>query len=737
MVSESKDQNNKKVLHSFDDVREKFYVYITDPISRKNIEDAYAFAEEAHKDQKRKSGEPYIHHLIEVCYILAELQCGPATLCTGLLHDVVEDTNVSLDEIEKRFGSDVRYLVDSLTKIQRMKLSHKQEEEFVAEDHRKIFLGMAKDVRVIVVKLADRLHNMRTLDSLAPHRKIALARETNEVFVPIAHRLGINTIKSELEDLSLKYLEPEKYSALVDQVNSKIKNGMKSLESFSKRVADMLFEHNIPFTMSSRVKSLSSIYKKIYEKNHKFEEIFDILAIRIIVQSELQCYEVLGIIHAAFTPIPGRFKDYIAMPKPNMYQSLHTCILFGDGNTFEVQIRTKEMDETAESGIAAHWRYKEGTNYNPKKEQQEIEERLHWLKDLVQVSSDEESSDAKEYLSTLSHDIFEANIYVFTPKGNVISLPSGSTPLDFAYKIHTGVAEQAVGAIVNKTMVPLNTVLKTGDIVEIKTSKTSAGPNEGWLKIVSTNFAKNHIRKFLQKKNANFVREEKIQKGKAAAYEAFKVYDISEEEMLKLLGSDNVLNEFDVDNVEELLVRITNKNPTPGAIISFLNLRKKQEEIKLEKAERYANDDCPVYVPGAGKIAINLGSCCTPIPGDEIIGYITKGKGITVHRKNCPNIVNETKRLIEVKWKDNHSDVTSPVDLKIECQDRPNLVVDLMSNFSSKKVPVTSLNAVYHKQTNQTTIMVTIYVKDSDDLQEIINNLLNVKSVYEITRVIH
>ena len=721
-------------LHTFDEVKEKFYVYITNPASRKLVEDAYKFVEKKHEGQYRRSGEAYIHHLIEVCYILADLNCGPTTLAAGLLHDVVEDTDTSLDDL-KIFGDDVCSIVDSLTKIQRLKLSHRTEEEFVAEDHRKIFLGMAKDVRVIVIKLADRLHNMRTLDALPKERQLALAKETHEVFAPIAHRLGIDTIRSELEDLSLKYLEPDKYKVVTDLVNKRLKYGQKSLDSFSKRVADILFEKKIPFVMESRVKSIYSIYRKIYIKGHKPEEIYDWLAIRIITNTELQCYEILGIIHATYTPIPGRFKDYIAMPKTNMYQSLHKCILSGDGNTFEVQIRTKEMDEVAESGIAAHWRYKEGTNYNPRQEQKEIEEKLHWLRDLVNIS-EEDSSDAKDYMKSLSHDIFEANVYCFTPMGKVIELPTGATPLDFAYKIHTGVAEKAVGAIVNNSMVPLNTVLKTGDIVEIKTSKTSLGPNEDWLKIATTSFAKSHIRKFLAKKNANFVRDDKIAKGKAACVEAFRVFDIGEGEMESLINTDKVLENFNVPNIEELYIMVTNKNPTPGAIIDFLNLRKK-EAVKLNKAENLVNDGCPVYVHGASKIAINLAPCCTPIPGDEIVGYITKGKGITVHRKECPNIANENKRLIEVFWKPNLEKGNYQVDIKVTCHDRPNLLMDIATVFSQRNIPITSIDGHLHQSTMETVISATIYVNGANQLVDVFNALKNVKGVFDINRVIH
>ncbi len=722
-------------LHTFDEVKENYFVYITNPKSRELIEKAYEFALQKHQGQFRRSGEPYIHHLIEVCYILTMLNCGPTTLIAGLLHDVVEDTNTSLSEIKEQFGDDVCSIVDSLTKIQRLKLSHRDEDEFVAEDHRKIFLGMAKDVRVIVIKLADRLHNMRTLSSLPENRQIALSKETLEVFVPIAHRLGINTIKSELEDLSLKYLRPVQYQEIVDFVNKKIKYGQKSLDNFSKRIADILFKEKIPFSMESRVKSIYSIYRKIYIKNHKPEEIFDLLAIRIITETELQCYEILGIIHATYTPIPGRFKDYIAMPKPNMYQSLHTCVLSGDGNTFEVQIRTKEMDEIAESGIAAHWRYKEGTNYNPKQEQKEIEEKLHWLKDLVNIS-EEDSSNAKEYMHSLSHDIFEANVYCFTPKGKVIELPTGATPLDFAYKIHTGVAEKAVGAIVNNVMVPLSTELKTGDIVEIKTSKTSLGPNKDWLKIATTSFAKSHIRKFLTKQNADFVKDEKKSRGKQSCIEAFKSYGKSEQEMEQLLNNEKLLANFNVDSLENLYITVSNKNPVPSALIDYLKL-KPVEVLKLDKAENIAKDNSPVYVKNVGKIAISLASCCTPIPGDEIVGYISKGKGVIVHRKECPNVANETQRLIDVHWKPNLEKGSYPVDLKIVCNDRNSLISDIMGVFNQKNIPITQLNASLHPSTMETTVKATIYVCDANQLNDVFAYLKNIKNVNEITRVIH
>ena len=724
-------------LHTYSDLQEVFFPYITDPKSRDTIKEAYEMAKKYHTGQVRKSGEDYIHHLIEVGYILAKLQAGPATIAAGFLHDVIEDTPAELEEVQSKFGEDVSKIVESLTKIQRMKLSHREYEDFEAEDHRKIFLGMAKDVRVIIIKLADRLHNMRTLSALENKRQLALARETLEVFVPIAHRLGINTIKSELEDLSLKYLEPDKYNLISDLLDKKTKNRTKSLDSLKKRVADILFEAKIPFQMESRLKTIYSIYKKIYLKGYNFDDIFDVLAIRVITETELNCYEILGIIHATFKPIPGRFKDYIAVPKPNMYQSLHTSIVSGDGNIFEIQIRTKRMDEIAETGIAAHWRYKEGTNYNAKEEQRQIEEKLHWFRDFVTISNEQEG-DAKEYMDTLSKDIFEANVYVFTPKGKVIDLPNGSTPIDFAYRVHTKVGDAAVGAIVNGSLVSLGTVLKTGDVVEIRTSNTSSGPNEGWLKIVRTAQARSHIKKFLLKKNAELMKDERISKGKQSAIDAFRDRGVEEAEMMTMLNNPNLLNNFHVKDLDELFVAMYSKNPTPSAVIDFLNIRRKPTIFKLDKAPTPKDDDhVPVFVSGAGKIAINLGSCCTPIPGDDIVGYITKGKGVTVHRVTCPNIANERARLVDVFWRESEHLDTYPVDIKIESADRPNLLIDIMSMLSANKISVSTITAKLHPQTMNTTISATIFVSDAKRLTDIFNILLNINSVYEITRVIH
>ena len=723
-------------LHTFEEVEDIYSVYITSSEDRQRIKEAYEFILEKHSGQLRKSGEPYYHHLLEVAYILAELHCGPNTIISGFLHDVVEDTDVTIEDIKKRWGDEVAVIVDSLTKIQRLKLSKITSEEFEAEDHRKILLGMAKDIRVILIKLADRLHNLRTLDALSSARQLAISNETMDVFVPIAHRLGLDVIKSEMEDLCLKYLQPARYQEIVKLLSKKAKTMGKSLENLKKKIADILFQHNIPFDISSRVKSIYSIYRKMYIKGHPFDEIYDILALRIITETEIQCYEILGLIHKSYKPVPGRFKDYIAMPKANMYQSLHTTVVGGDGNFYEVQIRTEEMDKIAETGVAAHWAYKEGNGYNSAKEQQEIENKLHWFRDFVSMSNSSGGEDAKDFIDSLTRDIFEANVYVFTPKGKVIELPQGSTPVDFAYHIHTRVGDTCVGALVNGVMVPLNTVLKTGDLVEIKTNKNNPGPSEGWLDFVKSSAAKSAIRKYVAKKNAELIREEKIAKGKQSCLDAFRDRGVDEEEMMEHLSDSKLLDYFGFDSVDDLFVGVTGRKPVPSAIIDFLKIKKPVNIPTQAKIKTKSGDSCPVYCRGVGKIAISLASCCTPIPGDGIVGYVTKGKGIVVHRNNCPNIINEHERLVEVLWRDDIEYATYPVDIMIEANDRSNLVVDIMSTLTSAKVTLSSLHARLINN-GLVDISATLLVSDAKRLNDVFNIIRSVSGVYSVTRIIH
>ena len=729
-------------IHTYEDFKELFYPYIHDPGSRKLIHDAYTLAKTKHEGQFRKSGEPYIVHPLEVAYICAELQSGPATLAAALLHDVVEDTDQTIESIGELFGEEVMTIVDSLTKIQRMKLSHKTEEDFEAEDHRKIFLGMAKDVRVIIVKLADRLHNLRTLASLSPERQKALSKETLEVFTPIAHRLGLYNIQSELEDISLKYLEPAKYSRIEKLVEQKCVNTEKSLEQFKKKVADTLYEQKIPFRLESRVKSIYSIYKKMYRKDYEFEQIYDVLAIRIITETVINCYEILGIVHSMFSPIQDRFKDYIATPKTNMYQSIHTSVLAGDSQTYEVQIRTEEMDKIAETGVAAHWRYKENSNYSAKAEQKEIENQLHWFRDFVAMSGESDVG-AKEYMQGLTHDIFEANVYVFTPLGKVIDLPTGATTLDFAYKIHTRVGDTATGAVVNGMFVPLNTVLKTGDVCEIKTSK-NASPNSSWLEIAKTSSARAHIKKALQKKEEQSLREERIREGRSSLLDGFKNADIGEEEAIKTLENNitNLKSEYHISSIDDLFLLVYGKNPTPSAVLDFLKIKRKSS-FNLEKAVKktksaISETKYPVRIPGMdGGMAITLGKCCCPIPGDSIVGYVTRGKGITVHRATCPNIVNESARLIDAFWKQDLGLSNYPVDIEVYSADRPNLLAEILQTLAAKGVGVSDLSAHSFKETQECAVNITVLVTNAKLLKDSFADLLGLKGVYTVSRVTH
>ena len=727
-------------LHTFEDVENIYITYISSMEDRQNIRSAYDFIIAKHQGQFRKSGEPYYHHLIEVAYIVAELHSGPATIIGAFLHDVVEDTDTTVADIEARWGKDVAKIVDALTKIQRLKLSKITSEEFEAEDHRKILIGMAKDIRVIIIKLADRLHNLRTLASLSKERQIAISKETLDVFIPIAHRLGLDVIKSEMSDLCLKYLEPEIYHTIEVAVKKKYRSLSKSLDAIKKRIADILFEHNIPFDISSRVKSIFSIYEKIYKKGHTFDDVYDILALRIITETEIQCYEILGLIHQTYKPVPGRFKDYIAMPKPNMYQSLHTTIVSGNGNLYEIQIRTKEMDDIAETGVASHWAYKEGAGYNPQVEQKQIENKLHWFRDFVSLSKENDGV-ASEFINNLTKDIFEANVYVFTPKGKVLELPTGSTPIDFAYRIHSKVGQTMVGALVNGILVPLNTVLKTGDMVEIKTSKNAPGPNEGWLEYARTSSARSFIKKFLAKKNEALIREEKISKGHQSLVDAFADREVNEEKMIEYISEPKVLEHFGVESVDDLYVAVSGRKPTSAAVIDYLKIKRPVDissnlgQVRLAGGNKH---ECPVEIPGGSKgIAISLANCCSPLPGDDIVGYITKGKGITVHRVTCPNIVQHKERLINVRWRKDIEFSSYPVDILIEANDRSNLLVNVMTLLTNAHVPVSNLHAHTTNSGVTCLITMTVMVSDAKRLTDITNILMNISGVYNVNRIIH
>ena len=729
-------------IYTFDDVKKVYSKYITDPDDLKLIEKAYHFADQKHEGQVRKSGDPYISHCIGVAEILAQLQAGPKTICVGLLHDTIEDTGTTKEEIEKEFGKEVATLVEALTKVTR--LSDYKNVEFTAENHRKIFVAMAKDVRAIIVKLADRLHNMRTLQFQPKEKQIRISKETLEVYSPIAHRLGLFNIQTELEDLSLWYLENEKYRDIEEKMHSSIENAHEALEKLKGQLTDILSESKIPFSITDRVKSVYSIYKKMYNKNYSFDQIYDIMALRVITETEQNCYEILGYVHASFKPVPGRFKDYIAMPKPNMYQSLHTTVITDTGHVFEIQIRTKQMDETAEGGVAAHWRYKEGTHYDAKKEQEEIENQLHWFKDFVSLAEESDKSSAKEYVDTLSHDIFDANVYVFTPKGNVICLPNGSTPIDFAYRIHSDLGEHLQGARINSTLVPLSTALKTGDIVEVIVNK-NASPNSEWLNIAHTNFAKSKIRKFLAKQNADYVRDDAIKRGRQTIQDALRERKISIDP--SKFYTKKVLETFNADTIDDLLLMVSYKTVQPYQIIDACeNLdydgKKSAEELttQINQREIKKNTNDSVLLKNGDTVMINLASCCTPIPGDDIIGYVCTGQGVKVHRKDCPNMnrPGAESRMIEVMWNPDKKNTSGfPVDLAVECHDRENLLIDVLNMMTSCDAKVTKINAKVHPNNNITTITMTVLVHDKEQLGHYMHSLMGVKSVFQIQRVCH
>lgn len=729
-------------IYTFEDVKEVYSKYIHDASSLALIEKAYHFADQKHEGQVRKSGDPYISHCIGVAEILAELQAGPITICAGLLHDTIEDTPTTKEEIEKNFGKEVAVLVEALTKVTR--LSDYKNVEFTAENHRKIFVAMAKDVRVIIVKLSDRLHNMRTLQFQPREKQIRISKETLDVYAPIAHRLGLYNVQTELEDISLWYLEPEKYKDIEEKMNSSIQNAHVALEQLKNELTKILGDSKIPFSITDRVKSVYSIYKKMYNKHYSFDQIFDIMALRVITATEQNCYEILGYVHANFKPVPGRFKDYIAMPKPNMYQSLHTTVITNTGHVFEIQIRTKQMDETAEGGVAAHWRYKEGSHYDAKKEQEEIENQLHWFKDFVSMTDEGKDSSAKEYVDTLSHDIFDANVYVFTPKGNVVCLPNGATPIDFAYRIHSDLGDHLQGAKVNGTLVPLSTILKTGDIVEVINNK-NASPNSEWLNIAHTNFARNKIRKYLAKQNADYVKEDAIKRGRQTLQDALRERKITIEP--SKLYTKKVLDRFHADSSDDLLLMVANKTVFPYQIIEACEnieydgkMTEEQITERINQRTLKKNTSDAVLLKNGDTVMIALANCCTPIPGDEIIGFVSTGQGVKVHRLDCPNVQREDckSRLIDVMWNpDKKNDAAYPVDLAVQCHDRNNLLIDILNSMTACDAKVIKINAKVHNSNNTTTVNMTVLCRDKEQLGHYMHTLMGVKSVFQIQRVTH
>ncbi len=707
------------------------------------IEKAWKFAEKAHEGQYRKSGEPYTIHVIQVANILASLHCSPKTIAAGLLHDSLEDCDwVTYDLLEEEFSKEIADLVEAVTKVGKINQEFKDEKEYQASNHRKIFIAMAKDIRVILIKLADRLHNMRTLEFQPEAKQKRIAKETLQVYAPIAHRLGISQVKNELEDLSFKYLDPREYQNIKALVANRESERNEQVQEMITDIETILQTYHIPYRIFGRSKHFYSIHKKMVTKHKRFEEILDLQAIRIVTDSIVHCYEILGYIHATYVPIPGRFKDYIAMPKSNMYQSLHTTVIStASGNTFEIQIRTEEMDSIAEKGVAAHWLYKENKGMDEGLQTKEMEDKLSWFRDFS-IITDEGSEDPLEYMSTVQKDIFEANVYCFTPRGKVISLPTGATPIDFAYRIHTEVGNHTVGATVNGAIVPLNTPLKTGDVVNIMTNKASAGPSPDWIKIIKSAHARNKIRSFFQKQELKDKKEE-VRQGQTILLDEMKEAGLETTPQKLSRRLEPILQSLSFKNVDDLYASIAAKRVPAAVVIERLNTSKpapddNEEILKLfSKNERKEKpSDCGIIVPGIDTIKVSLSPCCSPIPGDEVVGYISKGNGVKVHRKDCPNIVRENKRLIPVSWAQDLEDKTYPVHLQIESNDRNYLLSDLVTVFQQNGTSIKAINSMVDSESLIATTKIEITVRNAEMLERLIANLKKVRSVISVNRVI-
>ncbi len=718
----------------YDDLYKLTSTYIHKESDQNAIRKAYDLAVKFHNGQLRKSGEPYIIHPLNVACILTELHVGPATIIAALLHDVVEDTDCTNEDIQREFGADIASLVDGVTKVGQLKFVSLEQKQ--VENHQHILLAMAKDIRVIVVKLADRLHNIRTLGALNSEQQVRIARETLEIYAPLAHKLGMFKIKAELEDTALKYVDNVMYNKILTQIKSdqsaRIQNVDHTIEEIKKFLEPYSFKK---MQIKGRIKNIYSIYKKMKTQNKAFEDIYDVLAIRVIVETVGECYQVLGLIHAHYTPVPKRFKDYIAVPKPNMYQSLHTTVISNDGFTFEVQIRTEEMDRVAEYGIAAHWAYKENVEYSKEKEQFEIAQKLKWYGELLRFSEEEEKpSEAKDYVETIKEEILSTNVYVYTPTGEVIDLPRGATPLDFAYKIHTNIGNKTVGAIVNNHIVPLDYELQTGDIISIKTNKNSFGPSENWLKIAKTTHAKHKIKSFLNKQNRDIL----IQQGKDSLDNEFHLnkvisYDISDE-LLKSFNKNNI------NSLEDLYLEIAKGNISTKTIVSkYLGSEENTAEIALnrqiERNQRIltTNSETGVVVEGLLNPQLKLGSCCNPIPGDKIFGYVTKGNGIVVHNVNCRNVKNfQKERLIPLSWATNPGR-KYPASIKIHATSSMNLLLEIMNTVSASGMSILAISANSNDNL-ETTVKLKVMTSSLVELEKMIVNMNKIKFVFNIER---
>lgn len=699
---------------------------------------AYNYAKENHGTQLRMSGEPYMIHPVNVAYILSELEMDDETICAALLHDVVEDTSKTNEDIIKDFGTSIAEMVAGVTKLSKLRYETIQEQQ--ADNYRKMFLAMGKDIRVILIKLADRLHNMRTLKFLKRERQIANAKETAELYAPLANRLGIYSLKWELEDLSFKYLYPEEYHEIVVGLDKKREERLEFINQIKQEIEIKLEEEGIKAEITGRAKHIYSIYRKMQRDHKDLDQIYDLFALRILVDSVKDCYAVLGVVHEKYTPMPGRFKDYIAVPKKNMYQSIHTTLLGNKGTPFEVQIRTWDMHRTAEFGIAAHWAYKEASNKGKKESIVVTDDKLAWLRETLEWQKNTDTPD--EFLNILKTELFEDEVYVFTPKGAIKVLPAGSTPIDFAYSIHEQVGHKMIGCKINNKMMPIITTLESGDIVDIITSDQSKGPSRDWLKFVKSSSAKSRINQWYKKAE----RSENIEKGKDLIDKEIKKLGMKYSELMKDEWLEFARERYKYNTLDDMYASVGFGALSVNKVIAKLldEYRKEHEEEDLEqKIEELANtkpsrakpSKTGVVVKGIDNCLVKLSKCCNPLPGDEIIGYITKGRGVSVHRTDCVNINDlfaEENRMIDVYWYDDIKGSYS-VEIEVLANDRSGLLKDIIKQLDNSKAKLMGVNTRTTK-TNIAIINVLVEVENISELNKLVNQFRNVESVYEVNR---
>lgn len=709
--------------YTLDDLLNKAKEYIDKKEDLELIEKAYSFASKAHAGQLRLTGDPYMLHPLNVAYILTEIYADSETLATALLHDVINFASVTLEMVEEEFGKNIRELVDGISRINKLSLS--ADSEALASYHKKILVGLSGDVRIIILKIADRLHNMRTLWAIPEKKQKEKAKETLEILVPIAHRLGINHIKSEMEDLCLKYLKPDVYNDILEKLSESRTELDKSVKEMMDSISKILTDNGIVHEMKGRTKSVYSIYNKL-QKGKTFNQIYDILALRYFVNTEQECYLALGLIHAKYKPVPKRFKDYIARPKPNGYQSLHTTVFGVNGKLFEVQIRTYEMDKVAEYGFASHWSYKEhGVN-----KINDMELKLKSFRSVIELN--EQQVESKEFVDTVKNEVFNpSNIYVYTPKGDVFELPIGSTPIDFAYRVHTSVGHQMVGAIVNDNIVPLDYKLKDGDIVKINTNKNSKGPSQEWLNIAFTTSAKNKIKTFFSKID----KEQTISSGKESLTKMIRRKKLSINDILDSKKISPVLDELGLNNENDLFYEIGIGKYNPTSIIKMV-LGEKEEENKIAaKISKYSTKDMQangdIIIDGINDLKISFGGCCLPVKGDDIVGYISKGNGITIHRKNCHNIVDVTDRIIDAKW-NMESDKKYVSNVIIYTEKKDNILLDIISKTTALNIAVKSVNTIVSDDYN--TYDLDVVVPNLEKLNNYINIMEQLPYVTSVIR---